>query len=142
MGMYPLIEEQQQARLAEAVERASQWFEVARPVMAAMFAIEDAEIGLERLKDKARSDGNADLHLLYAGAARELSKPADALFAMLDRVRKDHVDAALPVRPGAGTPEEIEAFEDEWDAFNDALSEEVVSIEAAIERAKDMGDRL
>lgn len=121
MGMHALIEDGQQAAIAEAQAQANQWTLAAKPVIRALLLIDDAEYELRNADDRARSDGRS-----------ALSKATKHFREMLDGIRDEFISEAMPKQPtGAPTVADWAAYDDAWDAFDDALRA-TTSVQAAI----------
>lgn len=105
--------------LTTAITAANLWTVAARPIVKALFALEDAD------------------HEILTGCdmrtAREaravLSKPQSDLREMLEGMRGEFIAEQVPPQPGADAPEA------EWDArdeFSDAVEGAVIGVDALI----------
>jgi uncharacterized protein YfaT (DUF1175 family) len=112
--------------LTEAAERASKWVDLARPIIKAMFALEEVENDLRQ--QAYRSDSKRDQQT-YRWVAEDVAKPQRALFSMLDGIRDDYLCDECPQQPSQFADEQAWADRDEW---NDALAESVTTVEQAI----------
>lgn len=121
--------------LSEATERASKWIDVARPIIKAMFAVDDVE---SELRQQAyRSDREHDQRT-YRWAAEDVAKSQRALHGMLDGIRDDFLCDECPTQPSQDADEQTWADRDEW---NDALGEAVTSVEQAVKIVTDEHNR-
>lgn len=123
MGMHALVIDRQEADLDDAIAAANLWVSAARPIIKAMFAIEDLEFEVRRdCDDRTAREGL----MILAEPQREFRK-------LIDGIRDDFLcDHGRPnVRD---IPEELEA---EILAFNDELAERTLSVDGAIKLVGD-----
>lgn len=137
MNMHTIVLDKQQAAFMAAAERAEKWIETARPIILAMFAVEDASgEHLFQAKIKARGDRRYDApkttdERTYEEAQSCLATAYTCLFEMLDGIRSDFLcDEMLP-QP------KPDASEQDWtdrDEFSDGLDGCVTSVADAIKQ--------
>jgi hypothetical protein len=121
--------------LTEATERANKWLDVARPIIKAMFALEDVE---SELRQQAyRSERKHDQQT-FRWASEDVAKPQRALYSMLDGIRDDFLCDECPPQPSQDADEQAWQDRDEW---TDALAESVTSVEGAIKIVTDEHNR-
>lgn len=123
-----MLRDKQEAKLEAAVEAADQWLDLARPIIMAMFKLDDLESEVTR---GCSYPGDHRSRVLREGAGY-ISKAAANLQDTLDGIRGDFVadnskswSRDLPESEG-----------DAVDAFNDALSDETLSVKDAIKRVE------
>jgi hypothetical protein len=117
--------------LNEAAERASKWVDLARPIIKAMFAVDDdAEQHVRAAWLDAYAAKQGHHRRLYSEARGYLEKARNELFAMLDGIRDDYLCDECPQQPSQFADEQAWADRDEWNA---ALAESVTTVEAAIQ---------
>lgn len=121
-----MLRDQQEAELERAVEAADQWLDLARPIIMAMFKLEDIEseitgFGCDYEAHRART---------LRWAACEIGKARSELDAMLDGIRDDFIADQRRSWTSGLSEEEGEAI----DAFNDALDDETLSLADAHKR--------
>lgn len=107
------------AALATAVEKANAWSVAARPIVKAIFALEDAEGEVLR---------GCDLRT-YREAKPILCAPQRELRELLVGMREEFIADQMPPQPSSDAPEA------EWDArdqFQDELEREVVTVDALV----------
>jgi len=118
MGMYALIEDQQNAELAAAVEAANEWQKVGRPIIRASLAVSRASDEITQLFEHRRRD--------YHEASDAIEAAQTTLLEMLEGIRDDFLCDQRKSWNNSLSDDEAEAA----DAFNDALEEEVISVSA------------
>lgn len=123
MNMHSLIADRQEAALDEAILAANNWVAAARPIIKAMFAIEDIEWTVRHDCDDRTGREGVSI----------LAKPVRELRSLIDGIRDDFLcDHSRPnVRD---IPEELEA---EILAFNGELAERTLSVDGAIKLVGD-----
>lgn len=105
-----------------AVERANKWVDAAKPIILAMFALEETGDGLFAMEDRR----------LCEEARDHIEKARKRLFDMLDGIRDNfRCDHAHPQPEG-----DDEAAWDACEEFNDALDRELISVSAAITKVQ------
>lgn len=123
MGMHALVIDRQEADLDEAVLAANLWVAAARPIIKAMFALEDLEWDIRQGCDDRT--GREGLSIL-AEPQREFRK-------LIDGIRDDF----LADNSRSWSSDISEDRADEIDAFNDELSSRVLSSDGAIKLVGD-----
>lgn len=121
--------------LAQATERANKWVDVARPIIKAMFALDEAEHLLRREGHSAERQSDART---FKEAAGEVSRSQRDLNDMLDGIRDDFLCDEMPPAPSSEADEQAWADRDEW---HDALGEAVTSVDQAIKIVTDEHNR-
>lgn len=117
--------------LAQATERANGWVSIARPIIRAIFALEEIEHLLTRERFTAEKDSDSRT---FKEATGYIAKPQRELREMLDGIRDDFLADEMPPQPSQGAPDS------EWEArdeFSDALGESVTSVDQAIKIVTD-----
>ena len=119
MNMYSLIEATKQTDLDAAIASANQWLVSARPVIKAMFALEDAEWSLRRECDDQ----------VGGEAVTILRKPRHELRELVDGIRDNFLCDVTPSHVGFG---DDDPRWDERDEFIDEVGRVVISVAEAI----------
>ena len=119
MNMYALIERAKETDLDAAIATANQWVTTARPVIKAMFALEDAEWDLRRNCDDATG----------GEAVTILRKPCHALRELVDGIRDNFLCDVVPSHVGFT---DDDPRWDERDEFIDQVGRGVTSVAEAI----------
>lgn len=121
--------------LSEAAERANKWIDVARPIIKAIFALEEVEhlLTRERLTVEKDSDSRT-----FKEAAGYIAKPQRELHEMLDGIRDDFLCDEMPPQPPSDADDQAWQDRDEW---HDALGESVTSVGQAIKIVTDEYNR-
>jgi hypothetical protein len=126
MGMYALIEDTRNSELAAAVEAANEWQSVGRPIILASLVVLRAEDDLYALH---KLDRMRDYH----EACDTVVSAFQNLREMLEGIRDDFLCDQRKSWDSSLSDDDSE----DVDAFNDALSDEVVSVsdlEKVVER--------
>jgi hypothetical protein len=126
-----------------AIERANKWVDVARPVIKAMFAVEDAQspVRKARLADPKGYAFYAKMSpeaRIWEEAESYLTKCREQLSEMLDGIRDNYLcDERMP-GPQESEPDDPvarQALDNAWsdaDDFNDELERGCLSTDAAV----------
>lgn len=120
-----LLLDREQAKLDEAIASANQWLVTARPVIKAMFAIEDAEWDIRQACDDRT--GQEVLPILR--------KPVRELRELVDGIRDNFLCDVTPSH--AGLADDDADGWDARDAFIDEVGRSVLSVDAAIKLVGD-----
>lgn len=126
-----LLRDQQEAELAAAVAAANEWVTAARPIIFASFKLDELA---GDLRSKAYDAGEYK-HIrtgVYSEAQRYVEKAFEKLDEMLPGIRDDFIsDNSKSWSPSLPEPDGHAV-----DEFNDALSEETISVETAVKLAE------
>lgn len=121
--------------LTEATERANKWIDVARPIIKAMFELEE----IEHVLNRARFDAQRECdQRTFKEAASCLARPQREWNEMLDGIRSDFLADETPPQPSQDADEQAWQDRDEW---TDALGESVTSVEQAVKIVTDEHNR-
>lgn len=120
--------------LAVAAERANRWLDIARPIIKAIFALEDIEHLLTRERFTAERDGDSRT---FKEAAGYIAAPQRELHEMLAGIRDDFLCDEMPPQPQT---DDEQAWQDR-DEWTDALGESVTTVEGAIKIVTDEHNR-
>lgn len=123
MGMHTLVIDRQEADLDDAILAANNWVAAARPIIKAMFALQDVEWDIRQsCDDRTKSE------------AREiLAKPQDRLRSLIDGIRDDFIADNCRRWTRDMSDEQSELV----DAFNDELGSRTLSADGAIKLVGD-----
>lgn len=97
----------QAVTLADAIAAASLWTLAARPVVRAIFALEDVDFTLAQGCDRAT----------YGEAKDIIAKPRKQLLELVEGIRDNFLSDQLPPQPGRDAPDT------EWDARDEFQAE-------------------
>ena len=128
-------------KFTDAVERASDWARVARPVIIAWYKLDDirgelSSAAYEFRGDKKWNEPKAYDERAMRDASSDLAKPMDDLNATISGIRDDFIcDEHNRATPAVWT----EQAEDDFEEFCEALEREVPSVDAVMKR---IGDEL
>lgn len=123
-----MLRDQQEAKLEAAVAAADKWLDLARPIILASFKLDDLESEITR---GCSYPGDHRATILREAAAY-LCKASGKLQDMLDGIRSDFIaDESL-----SWSKDLSEDAGDAVDAFNDALSDETLTVKDAIKRVE------
>lgn len=117
-----LLRNSQPLNAEQAVEQANLWTVTARPIVKALFLLEDAEAEVRHGCDSRTWDEARPI----------LSAPQRELREMLEGLRENAICDVLPRHPDAETG--TDAKWDAMEAFDEQVRREVTSVDALIKR--------